>query len=301
MESTMKTLANTFPHGEVSASFVLRLKIDDNTKINSRTKLKTTDMKKVSNSVSLSVILLIAAIAFIYPIQAQAQANPKNIIIVHGAFADGSGWEKVFELLTGKGYNVTIVQNPLTSLEDDVAATQRAIDKQNGPVVLVGHSYGGSVITQAGSSSKVVSLVYVAAFVPEVGETTLALATSAPPAKENGILPPDDKGFIYYDKTKFKAGFAMEQTQQKADFMWASQGPVSAKAFVTPLTYAAWKTRPSFAIVATEDKSIDPNTERTMYKRAGANVTELKGSHTLFMSNAKAVAEVIESAANAVK
>jgi len=222
----------------------------------------------------------------------------KNVVIVHGAFADGSGWEQVYNILTARGYTVTIVQNPLTSLEDDVAATQRAIDRQDGPVVLVGHSWGGSVITQAGNSSKVVKLVYVAAFVPDVGESTFALATSVPPAPENGILPPDDKGFIYYDKAKFRAGFAAEQTQQKADFMWASQIPVAAKAFVTPITYAAWKTKPSYGIVATEDKSISPDLERSMYKKAGSKVTEIKGSHTLFIANAKAVADVIDNAAN---
>jgi len=133
-----------------------------------------------------------------------------------------------------------------------------------------------------------------------VGETVLALATSVPPAKENGILPPDAAGFIYYDKAKFHAGFVAEQTRPKADFMYASQGPISVKAFVTPLTEAAWKTKPSFAIVATEDKSIDPNLERKMYKRAGAKVTELKGSHTIFMANAKAVTDVIEAAAKTI-
>lgn len=225
----------------------------------------------------------------------------KNIVIVHGAFADASGWEAVFNILKNDGYNVTLVQNPLTSLEDDVAATERALEKQDGPVVLVGHSWGGSVITQAGVSDKVAVLVYVAAFVPEIGESTLELATAEAPAPENGILPPDDKGFIYYDKERFHAGFAADVNSEKADFMYASQGPIAAKAFTTPLTQAAWKTKPSYAIVATEDKSINPSLERMMYKRAGAVVTELSGSHVLFISKAKEVAAVIDAAAKGNK
>jgi pimeloyl-ACP methyl ester carboxylesterase len=228
---------------------------------------------------------------------AQTVTGIKNIVIVHGAFADGSGWQSVYEILTKHGYQVTIVQNPLTSLNDDVAATNRILDKQDGPVVLVGHSWGGSVISQAGVHPKVAALVYVAAFVPEVNETTFDCIKTAPPAPENGILPPDEKGFVYYDKQKFHAGFAADVPKEKADFMFASQGPIAAQSFVTPLTQAAWKTKPSFAIVAMEDKSINPDIERFMYKRAGAKVTELHGSHAIYMSKAKEVAEVIEEAA----
>ena len=228
---------------------------------------------------------------------AQETQAIKNIVIVHGAFADASGWENVYKILSNDGYNVTLVQNPLTSLKDDVAATDRILEKQDGPVILVGHSWGGAVITESGVSDMVVCLVYVAAFVPEVGETVLALATSTPPAPENGILPPDEKGFIYYDKTKFHAGFAGGQSAEKSDFMFASQAPVAAMAFVTPITKAAWKTKPSYGIVATGDKSIDPQTERMMYTRAGSKITEINGSHTLFISNAEAVAHVIKTAA----
>lgn len=255
-------------------------------------------MKKNHFFVKACAVLLTALVLnACSPAIAQSAAGVKNIVFVHGAFADGSGWENVFKILKAHGYHVTLVQNPLTSLEDDVAATERALDKQDGPVVLVGHSWGGSVITQAGVSPKVVSLVYVAAFAPAVGESTLDLVKTAPPAPENGILPPDDKGFIYYDKAKFHAGFAADVSAEKAEFMYASQGPIAAKAFITPLTNAAWKTKPSYAIVATEDKSINPDIERTMYKRAGSIVTELKGSHVLFISNAKAVAAVVEAAA----
>ena len=225
-------------------------------------------------------------------------AQVKNVVIVHGAFADGSTWQQVFKILQAHGYNVSFVQNPLSSLEDDVAATQRILDRQNGPCVLVGHSWGGSVITQAGVHTKVASLVYVAAFIPTVGESTFDLIKTVPPAPENGILPPDEKGYVYYDKEKFHAGFCVDISKEQASFMWASQGPIAAKSFITPLTEAAWKTKPSWAIVATEDKSIDPGLERTMYKRAGSKVTELSGSHVVFMSKPKEVAAVIEAASN---
>ena len=242
-----------------------------------------------------------AIVLFALPVALAAQSGKgiKNIVIVHGAFADASGWEDVYKILTKDGYNVTMVQNPLTSLEDDVAATERILDKQDGSTLLVGHSWGGSVITQAGIHPKVAGLVYVAAFIPEVGESTLDLIKTAPPAVENGILPPDDKGFVWYDKTKYHAGFAADINKDKADFMFASQAPIAVKCFVTPLRQAAWKTKRSYAIVATEDKSIHPDIERNMYKRAGAIVSEVKGSHVIYMSNPKAVADVIATAAKA--
>jgi len=250
-------------------------------------------MKKLIHSTLLSISLLTISLMT----NAQTATGIKNVVIVHGAFADGSGWQSVYELLTKQGYHVTIVQNPLSSLNDDVAATTRILDKQDGPTVLVGHSWGGSVISQAGVHPKVAALVYVAAFVPDVNETTLDLIKTAPPAPENGIMAPDDKGYIYYDKQKFHAGFAADLPKEKAEFMYASQGPIAAQSFVTPLTQAAWKTKPSFAIVAAEDKSINPDIERTMYKRAGSKVTELHGSHAIYVSKPKEVAEVIESAA----
>jgi pimeloyl-ACP methyl ester carboxylesterase len=153
------------------------------------------------------------------------------------------------------------------------------------------------VITEAGNSPKVVSLVYVAAFQPDAGETTLKWAMDAPPAPENGILSPDAAGFVYFDKAKFHAGFCADLSKEKADFMYASQGPLGAKGFGTPVSQAAWKTKPSWAIVATADKSINPDTERKMYKRAGAKVTELNGSHVIFISKPKEVAAIIEAAA----
>lgn len=230
---------------------------------------------------------------------ATAQRNQpiKNIVIVHGAFADGSSWENVFKILSSKGYHVTMVQNPLTSLEDDVAATNRVLDKQDGPVILVGHSWGGCVITQAGIHSKVVGLLYVAAFVPAAGETALDLIKTAPPAPENGILPPDEKGFVWYDKAKFHAGFCADVSNDKAELMYAAQVPVAVKCFVTPITEVAWKLKPSSAIVATEDKSINPDIERNGYKRAGSKIKEIEGSHAIYISKAKEVAEVVEAVA----
>lgn len=221
----------------------------------------------------------------------------KNILLIHGAFADGSGWEGVYKLLSDRGYNVTIVQNPLSSLEDDVEAVNRVLRKTEGPAILVGHSWGGAVITQAGVSPKVAGLVYVAAFLPDAGETMLSLATSVPPAPESGILPPDADGFIYFDSVKFHGGFAADLSKEKAAFMYASQGAWSAKGPTTPLTQVAWKSKPSWAVLATEDKSIVPELQRTMYKRSGAKVTEVKGSHVVFISQPKQVADVIEAAA----
>ena len=221
----------------------------------------------------------------------------KNIVIVHGAFADGSGFKEVYKILTKKGFNVTIVQNPLTSLKDDVDATLRALDKQDGPTILVGHSWAGSVITQAGIHPKVSALVYIAAFAPDKGETTGQLASSLPAAPENGILPPDEKGFVYFDKTKFHAGFAADLSQEDADFMYASQVPIAVKCFTDVEEEAAWKTKPSYGIVATEDKAINPDIERNLYKRAGAKITEIKGNHVIFISQPAAVAKVIMDAA----
>jgi len=260
-------------------------------------------MKTIVSNIAESLKPLAAFLLFsvmISALSAQTKTPAKNIVIVHGAFADASGWEDVYNILTARGYNVTLVQNPLTSLEDDVAATERAIAKQAGPVVLVGHSWGGTVITQAGISAKVVSLVYVAAFVPAKGESVLDLVKTAPPAAENGIMNPDQHGLIYYDQAKFHAGFAADVSPKKAAFMYASQAPVAVKGFITPVSEVAWKTKPSYAIVATEDKSINPDIERTMYKRSGSVVTEIKGSHAIYISKPKQVADVIESAAKAL-
>lgn len=244
-------------------------------------------------SIILSCLLTIG-MGIVIPSMGQ---KVNNIILVHGAFADGSGWEAVFNILAKKGYNVTIVQNPLTSLEDDVTAVNYAIDKQDGPVILVGHSWAGTVITQAGVAPKVLRLVYIEGFQPEIGETTAQLASSEPADQDNGLLPPDEKGIIYYSREKYHAGFAADLSKEKAAFMYASQGAIAAKCFATPVTAAAWKTKATYAIVATDDKSINPIILRKMYKRAGSIVTEIKASHVVFMSQPQKVASVIEAAA----
>lgn len=240
----------------------------------------------------LAFAILIFSFAFT---NVNAQTNPKikNVVLVHGAFADGSGWQGLYKVLTKKGYNVTIVQNPLSSLEDDVQATNLALDKQDGPTILVGHSWGGTVITEAGNHPKVAALVYVAALQPDNGENSVQWLQTAPPAPENGVLPPDEKGMAYYDKAKFHAGFAGDLSKEQADFMYASQGAFHAQGFLTPITKAAWRTKPSYGIVATEDKSIVPSIQHAMYKRSNTKITEIKGSHVVFISQPEKVANVI--------
>ncbi len=241
-------------------------------------------------------LLLLAVALLLSTTGAFAQKQVKNIVLVHGAFADGSGWEGVYQILKKKGYNVSIVGNPNTELADDVAATQRVIDRQDGPVILVGHSYGGAIITEAGASDKVVGLVYVAAFVPDKGETLLQLLQAGPPAPNAGILPPQD-GFLWYDKAKFHSGFCADVSKEKADFMYASQVPLAVEAFGATISQAAWKTKPSWYALATEDQSVPAEGQRYMAKRANAKISEIKGSHVIYMSQPKAVADVIEAAA----
>jgi pimeloyl-ACP methyl ester carboxylesterase len=224
----------------------------------------------------------------------------KNIVLVHGAFADGSGYRGVYEHLTKQGYNVTVVQNPLTSLEDDVTATTLALDAQDGPAILAGHSWGGAVITQAGNHPKVAGLVYIAAFQPDNNETALQWFQTAPPAPENGVLPPDDKGIVYYDSEKYHAGFCGDLSKEDAAFMYASQGAFYGECFVSPITTAAWRSKPTFGIVATEDKSIHPEIQRNMYSRSNTKVTEIKGSHAVYVSQPAKVAAVIAAAAETV-
>ncbi|MEI9945609.1 MAG: alpha/beta hydrolase [Chitinophagaceae bacterium] len=223
--------------------------------------------------------------------------NIKNIVLVHGAFADGSGYKGLYTILTKKGYNVTVVQNPLTSLEDDVAATKVILDKQDGPVILAGHSWGGAVITEAGNHPKVAALVYIAAFQPDKGESALYWLQTAPPAAENGVMPPDEKGIVYYAKDKYHAGFCADLSKEEADFMYASQVAFYAKGFATNITEAAWKTKPAYGIIATEDKSINPDIQRSMYNRSNTKVTEIKGSHVIYVSQPEKVAKIIVEAA----
>jgi len=217
-----------------------------------------------------------------------------NVVLVHGALVDGSSWRAVYDILRKDGYRVSIVQEPLTSLDDDVAATKRVLDLQDGPVVLVGHSYGGTIITTAGANPKVRALVYVAALQPDAGESTGELAGRMP-SQSNDIKSTKD-GYLYLDPSKFAANFP-DLPKAQADFMATSQVPVSGAAFSAKVTVAAWHDKPSYAIVATQDRQLNPDLAHWMYKRSGAKVTEVKASHLVYISQPLAVAKVIEQAA----
>ena len=229
--------------------------------------------------------------------QTNASTAVKNIVLVHGGFVDGSGWEGVYKALKKNGYDVTIVQNSTTSLADDVATTKRAIAMQNGPVILVGHSYGGAVITEAGNDPKVAGLVYIAAFAPDRGESVSSLIKDPPPgAPVPPIMPPVD-GYLLLDKAKFPASFAGDVSPEKAEFMADSQVPWGVNALGGKISEPAWKAKPSWYLLTTEDRMIPPDAQRLMSKRAGATVVEVKGSHSIYVSQPQAVAHIIEAAA----
>lgn len=220
-----------------------------------------------------------------------------NVVLIHGGFVDGSGWEGVYKILRKKGYNVSIVQNPTISLADDVAVTKRAIAAQPGRVVLVGHSYGGVVVTEAGNDPKVAGLVYIAAFAPDAGESVEKLIQNPPPgAPVPPILPPQD-GFLLLDHSKFAASFAADVNPDLAAFMADSQVPWGVQAFAGAVSQPAWKSKPSWYLVSTEDKMIPPDAQRAMSKRAGSKVVETKASHAVYVSQPEAVASLIEQAA----
>ena len=221
-----------------------------------------------------------------------------NVVLVHGGFVDGSGWESVYTMLKKQGYNVAIVQNPTLSLADDVAVTKRVISAQDGPVILVGHSYGGAVITEAGNDPKVARLVYVTAFAPDRNESVQTLIQNpAPGAPVPPILPPVD-GFLLLDNAKFAASFAGDVNPDMAAFMADSQVPWGLDALGGAVTEPAWKSKTSWYLVATDDKMIPPDAQRAMAKRAGATTVESKGSHAVYVSQPRAVADIIDRAAN---
>ena len=221
----------------------------------------------------------------------------KNIVLVHGGFVDGSGWEGVYKILKRSGYAVAVVQNPTISLADDVAVTKRTIANQDGPVILVGHSYGGAVITEAGNDPKVAGLVYVAAFAPDKGESVSSLIKEPPPgAPVPPILPPQD-GYLFLDRAKFPQSFAADVEPDTAAFMADSQVPWGLDALNGTISQPAWKTKPSWYLLSTEDKMIPPEAQRIMSKRAGATVVEFAGSHAIYVSQPQAVAALIETAA----
>jgi pimeloyl-ACP methyl ester carboxylesterase len=224
-----------------------------------------------------------------------------SVVLVHGGFVDGSGWESVYHILKKDGYNVCVVQNPTLSLADDVAVTQRAIASQSGRVVLVGHSYGGIVITEAGNDPKVAALVYIAAFAPDKGESVNSLIKDPPPgAPVPPILPPQD-GFLFLDRAKFAASFAADLDADKAAFMADSQVPWGVDALGGAVSKPAWASKPSWYLVATEDKMIPPPAQQFMAKRAGATITETAASHSVYVSQPNAVAALIEKAARALR
>lgn len=220
----------------------------------------------------------------------------RNVVLVHGAFADGSGWRGVYDRLTAQGYKVSIVQNPLTALADDVAATRRVLARQDGPAILVGHSYGGTVITEAGNDPKVAGLVYVAALAPDAGESTGDQFVEIP-APPGFVIEPQSDGFGFVNLAKFKAGFAADINDADAAFMRDSQVPIAMSAFGDKVTKAAWRAKPSWFVVATEDGAIDPKLLRKTAARIGAEAFEIKGSHVVFLSRPQAVADVIDKAA----
>jgi pimeloyl-ACP methyl ester carboxylesterase len=224
-----------------------------------------------------------------------------SIVLVHGGLVDGSGWEPVYTMLKNDGYAVSVAQNPTSSLADDVAATKWVVAGESNPVILVGHSYGGVVITEAGNDPKVRGLVYIAAFAPDRGESVASLIKNpAPGAPVPPILPPQD-GYLLLDKTRFAASFAADLPKEKADFMANSQLPWGVSALEGAVTEAAWRSKPSWYLVATEDKMIPPEAQRAMSRRAGAKVTEAKGSHAIYVSQPEAVVAVIKNAAKGIE
>ena len=243
-------------------------------------------------------IALVLATALVFAGAGAANATVKTVVLVHGAFADGSGWRPVAKILEHDGYKVQIVQEPETTYEDDVKATNLVLDK-SGPCVLVGHSYGGMIITGAGDHANVKALVYIAAFVPDVGESAGALQTKTPPAAKS--IGPVGGGYLAVDQAAFPKDFAADVSASVSHFMAISQVPVSIEALSANATVAAWKDKPSYAVVATRDHMINPDLERFMYKRAKSHTIELTGSHAIFLSHPKEVAALIEKAAKAAK
>ena len=256
------------------------------------------DMKRFEAALAILATLTVASTA------APANAAPvKNIVLVHGAWVDASGWKPVDEILEKEGFHVTMVQEPETSFAEDVAATKRILDLQDGPTLLVGHSYGGSIITEAGVHPNVAGLVYVAAHAPDIGENEGALGKKVPSvlAKTEGAIKKTPDGFTYLDPAEFPKLFAPDLPRARAEFVARSQVLAAATVFSTPLTAAAWKTKPSWAVVAESDQIINPDLERWYYARAKSHTTEIKGaSHSVYESHPKEVAAVIAEAARQV-
>ena len=226
-------------------------------------------------------------------------ADKPNVVLVHGGFVDGSGWQGVYDLLTADGYRVDVVQNPTLSLEGDAAATRMVLDRQDGPTVLVGHSYGGAVISEAGTHERVAALAYICAFGPDAGESVNTLIGTFPAGgPQPPILPPVD-GFLLLDRDKFHASFAGDLSAEQAAFMAASQVPWGVDALGGAVSEPAWQSKPSWYLVTTEDLMIPPDAQRTMAERLGATVVEVDASHSVYVSQPAAVADLIKQAATA--
>lgn len=247
-------------------------------------------------------VALVAALGACATSHAQPTPAPtltqsvRNVVLVHGAWADGSGWEGVHQALTARGYNVAIIQNPLTSFAADIAAVDRVLARQNGPVLLVGHSYGGAVITQAGNAASVAALVFVAAFAPDAGESVSTLLSGGAPPP----LQPSADGFLFFDPAIFPQAFAQDLSADRGAFLAAAQVPTAAEVFAVPITQAAWRSKPSFYVVASEDHVIPPAAQRQMAARANATITEIAGSHAVYISQPEAVAAAIDAAARTI-
>jgi pimeloyl-ACP methyl ester carboxylesterase len=258
-------------------------------------------IKAVRNTiVAAAAAASLVACATAEPAPARISENQtvRNVVLVHGAFADGSGWRGVYDDLTARGYRVSVVQNPMTSFQDDVNSTRRILAQQDGPTILVGHSYGGAVITETGVDPNVVGLVYVSAFAPEVGESLSGLLAEIPPP--GLVIAPAPDGFGFVDFATFKDGFAADTTDADAAFMRDSQGPIALSIFSTPVTQAAWRSKPNWAIIATQDRAIDPRLLRQMAERSGAEIVEVEASHVPYFTQPRAVADVIDRAARSV-
>lgn len=260
-------------------------------------------IKTVRNAVvAAAAAVSLVACAPAQPTASQPAAEPipasqtvRNVVLVHGAFADGSGWRGVYDELTSRGYHVSVVQNPMTSFADDVASTNRILARQDGPTILVGHSYGGAVITEAGVAPNVAGLVYVSAFAPDAGESVGSLLEQIPPP--GLVIAPSPDGFGFVDAATFQDGFAADVPDADAAFMRDSQGPIALSIFGTQLTQAAWRTKPSWAVIAMQDRAIDPRLLHQMAERAHAEVTEVQASHVPYLTQTRAVADVIDQAA----
>lgn len=246
---------------------------------------------------AIAGLFLASALAAGASAQTSTSATVRNVVLVHGAWADGSSWSKLIPLLQAKGLHVVAVQNPLTSLADDVAATKRAIALQDGPVVLVGHSYGGVVITEAGNDPKVVGLVYVAAWAPGEGESLASLAKQYPPSPLSGELRPDAGGFLSVSPKGIAEDFAQDLSDKEKELLTATQGPTNGAAFGATITTAAWKTKPSWFVIASQDRAIPPELEKAEAAAIKATSITLSSSHVPMLSHPKEVAELIAQAA----